>query len=95
MLASGRGLLPVRAHAVELARAHAIDELTHLHEEQANMTEVARQRKRAANLRLLSRLSPGQGKFVQATRDAHGTLHTQPAEIAADSRAHCLFSQKN
>eukprot|EP00959_Pyramimonas_sp_CCMP1952_P390369 8180069-Pyramimonas_sp.AAC.1 len=70
-LAAGRGLIPVREHAVELARTHAIAELTRLQEESLDTPPEVLHRARKRNLRLLSRLSPGRGKFVQATRDEH------------------------
>ena len=72
-LAAGRGLASARSHAVELAREHAVSELTRLHESQATMSEAEARSTRLRNTRLLSRLSPGKGKgkFIQATRDAH------------------------
>ena len=87
-LAAGRGLASARSHAVELAREHAVSELTRLHESQATMSEAEARSTRLRNTRLLSRLSPGKGKFIQATRDAHGNLHTHPEEMAVDFNQH-------
>eukprot|EP00959_Pyramimonas_sp_CCMP1952_P057173 1193471-Pyramimonas_sp.AAC.1 len=96
-LATGRRLAPVREHAVELAREHAIAELTRLQEAPSDFPEELKHRARQKNLRLLSKLSPGKGKFVSATRDKHGALHTRPDEMAADFRAHWrqVFAKKS
>ena len=57
----GRRLRLVRQHAVDLARSHAIDELSQMHNDLRDLTLDKASRLRQRNHRLLTRLAPGRG----------------------------------
>ena len=57
----GRNLRLVRQHGVDLARSHAIEELSQLHNDLHELTPDQAARRRQRNHRLLTRLASGRG----------------------------------
>ena len=78
----------VQAHATELARDHALDELGKLHQELPTLSASAAGARRQKNVRLLQRLAPGRGAALQAVRSLDGTVHTNPEGMAGALRTH-------
>ena len=87
-LREGDGLRYARDHAVELAREHAVLELTRVRGVLPGLSEHDAKVGRARNYKLLARLSPGRGKHLSATRDQRGEIHTDPSKMADDLRSH-------
>ena len=81
-------LRAVKDHAVELARAQAMEMLTRAHDEveDHDAYEVSRRRKKGA--RLLYRLAPGKSDSIGAVIDDRGRFLTDPQAMADHLRQH-------
>ena len=92
----GTDLQPYRDLIVELARAHALDELTDLSDNLPHLEQHEAAVRRGRIHRLLRRLSPGRTSCLAAVADAAGRLHTEPSAMAAELRRYWsdVFAQR-
>ena len=78
----------IRQHALELAREHALDELSQLHSELTELpAEQAAQKRRRVH-QLIHRLAPGRSCATFAVMDKHGCATTEPTVMASTLKAH-------
>ena len=85
---TSRYLLPVREHAVELARDHALDELAKASAAAKRGEELQAARRRKKATQLLYRLLPGKGIGIGAIKDPTGMHLTEPSAMADALRKH-------
>ena len=86
--APGRCLEILRNHALELARAAAMEALQRLHDDLPGLDATALSQRRAQVLQQLKRVAPGRSTSLPAVVDTNGNLQTNGAGMAAALRRH-------
>ena len=81
-------LQQARAHAIELARDHALDELGKSHADLKGSNELQAARARARNTRLIFRLRPGRFETIHSIMDKNGEQRTAPGDMAEALQQH-------
>ena len=81
-------LLPIKDHAIELARAQALEQLGLAKEGTKDGDPVRAEQAKKKYGRLLYRLAPGRGGSLKAILLPSGVHATDPEEMAAALRAH-------
>ena len=81
-------LRAIKDHAIDLAREHALDELSLAHRDLENGDTIKAQHRRQKSTRLLYRLAPGRSGAVDAIRSPSGELCTNTEGMATLLRNH-------
>ena len=81
-------LRKVRAHAIELAREHALDELNQAHADLVNGDATRAQYRKQKYTRLLFKIAPGRAGAVNAVRNPRGEIRTDSESIAKLLKTH-------